>query len=124
MKTILAVIGAATVSWMLYRWLRLVWFRARALAVVVNSLGYNPSVPGLQSPIFNAITRSGLSSGWNEYDVAICFMLVQLGTLSKPLSADTHDFYYDKLKLVEMIAPMSTIGNNLISDFKSGPNAA
>lgn len=124
MKTFLAAIGLLGLVWVLSRWLALTWFRSKVLAVLEQELSYKPSVPGLQSATFNAITKQGRGAGWNEYDAAIAFMLVQLGVLPKPLSADASVFYMEKMVLVSALAQKATVGNQLIVQFRNGRHAA
>ena len=124
MEIFLAVIGAITIVWLSFRWLKLIWFRTRVLSILKNNLKYDPAVPGIQSPAFNAITKHYRANDWNEYDAAIGFMLVQLGLISKPLSSESRAFYYEKLNLIESIANSSTVGWQLILEFKNGEFSA
>lgn len=101
MEKFFAAIGAITISWILFRWFGLVWFRTRVLSILKFSLKYDPAVPGFQSPVFNKLTKQYKANDWNEHDAAIGFMLVQLGAMLKPLSPEARAFYYEKLHLIE-----------------------
>lgn len=121
--TFFAVVGVVVVAIFAIRVARLVWYRAKALAVINNYFGYRAAVPGSQSEIFFSITRAGVSAGWNEFDVAIAFMLSVLGALTRPFKPDAHMFYYEKLDLVMAILPRSTAGNDLLREFRANQEA-
>ena len=53
--------------------LLLIWFRTKVLRVLRDELKYDPAVPGVQSEVFNALTKQIRKIGGNEYDAAVAF---------------------------------------------------
>ena len=115
--TLFAIMGVCAVAWLVLGWLRLVWFRTKALRVVTQDLAYNAAVPGFQGAVFNAVTRQVRTNAGNEYDAAIAFMLVQLGSLSTPLDEKATAFTMDKLQLIRVIVDSSNHGSELVREF-------
>lgn len=79
--------------------LRRIWYRTKVLSVLQKEFSYNPAVPGLQSPVFNEVTKMFLKNKWSEYDAAAYFIIIQCRELS--FGAETKIFIDEKLRIIK-----------------------
>lgn len=91
--------------------------QTKALQVIRNELSYDAAIPGHQLDTFDWSTRQVKTYGGNEYDAAITFMLVQLGTLTQPLKGEGKVFYDIMSQKLKRIAPKSIDDGELLYHF-------
>jgi hypothetical protein len=59
---------------------RTIWFQTKVLQILRNQYDYVPAK--FQMGVLNSSSRQMRENGGNEYDAAIAFMLIQVGSLS------------------------------------------
>lgn len=85
-------------------------FQEKVLSVLNNEFNYFPDVNGFQRDVFTRVTTGAIQLDINEYDAAIGFILLQLKSLTRPLSATVIDFYAEKLGVCIRLAPSQKEG--------------
>ncbi len=123
MSAVLSLIGALSVAYVIYKVIASLFFRYKALKIILNDLNYNAAVPGWQAQFFLDAIKVSKSMNGNEYDAAIIFMLSQLSVMtSSEDEADvgetdsSRNFKIEKYALIEKIVEKSKFGDELISD--------
>lgn len=91
----------------------MIWYRTKVLSVLSEQFGYKPDVPGMQSEIFNSVTRQIKKQGGNEYDGAIGFMLVLTDSMQSDTNKEVLEWKTRITQIAHSLMPKGRIGNQL-----------
>lgn len=94
----------------------LIWFRAKVLQVLRIDFNYEPAVPGVQTKVFNTVTKEVRKSKGNEFDAAVAFMVIQADAIKDSEDPEVIEWTRLVASNVNNILPRCTVVTDYLDD--------